>query len=338
MQGSERPTGEPPVSPVSAIRYVENCVLDAFVRHGYNEVSPPILERRDLLDGGAGEGPERYTVEDRHGTVMTLRADMTLSVAALASGLGLGPEGRSARVCYAGPVFRKRRPNVARPHQIEQVGAEVLGEPEGDIDAEPLVIALEELYRRGLLGLRVGVGHRGLLAAVARGLGADEADSRRLLGLLKSGDLASLRSCLVQMGCGDGGGLYTFIGGCTLQKARRGLGRLAGSGDGAGSVVRIAERLESAFASRGLDVEVRVDLEVVGEADYYTGCVFEVYHPEVGWPVATGGRYDGLVCAAGRFVPAVGIAFNSAEIARVLGRDSGRTPVAVSRAAPCGIH
>ena len=36
------------------------------------------------------------------------------------------------------------------------------------------------------------------------------------------------------------------------------------------------------------------DLSEVRLQEYYTGIVFEVFHPEVGYPIAGGGRYDEL--------------------------------------------
>ena len=43
---------------------------------------------------------------------------------------------------------------------------------------------------------------------------------------------------------------------------------------------------------------------------YYTGAVFQVYDPAFGLPLGNGGRYDDLLGAFGRPLPAVGFAVN----------------------------
>jgi ATP phosphoribosyltransferase regulatory subunit len=58
---------------------------------------------------------------------------------------------------------------------------------------------------------------------------------------------------------------------------------------------------------------------LVKELDYYTGIIFEVYIPHCGYPIASGGRYDGLLRTYGTDLPAVGAALNMNTILSVLG-------------------
>ena len=52
------------------------------------------------------------------------------------------------------------------------------------------------------------------------------------------------------------------------------------------------------------------DLGLVRELGYYTGAVFEVYDPAVGFALGGGGRYDELLGRFGRDLPACGIALD----------------------------
>jgi ATP phosphoribosyltransferase regulatory subunit HisZ len=52
------------------------------------------------------------------------------------------------------------------------------------------------------------------------------------------------------------------------------------------------------------------DLGLVRELGYYTGAVFEVYDPAVGFALGGGGRYDELIGRFGRSLPACGIALD----------------------------
>jgi ATP phosphoribosyltransferase regulatory subunit HisZ len=55
---------------------------------------------------------------------------------------------------------------------------------------------------------------------------------------------------------------------------------------------------------------VIIDLGLVHELGYYTGAVFEVYDPAVGFALGGGGRYDQLIGRFGRPRPACGLALD----------------------------
>jgi histidyl-tRNA synthetase len=65
---------------------------------------------------------------------------------------------------------------------------------------------------------------------------------------------------------------------------------------------------------------------------YYTGAIFEVVHPDLGYSFGGGGRYDGMI---GRFlgeeVPAAGISLGFERLVDLvdLPADDSSTPVAV---------
>ena len=66
------------------------------------------------------------------------------------------------------------------------------------------------------------------------------------------------------------------------------------------------ERLDA----KGVADRVIFDLGLVRELGYYTGAVFEVYDPAVGFTLGGGGRYDELIGRFGRDLPACGIALD----------------------------
>ena len=99
----------------------------------------------------------------------------------------------------------------------------------------------------------------------------------------------------------------------------------------AGSTDEILERLDRLFAEtpvgregvadvRALvanaravgvdDQHLRLDLSIARGLDYYTGAVFEVYDPAVGYALGGGGRYDDLCGRFGRALPAAGLALD----------------------------
>ncbi len=74
----------------------------------------------------------------------------------------------------------------------------------------------------------------------------------------------------------------------------------------AGAAVDGLSELFAALEERGVTDRVIVDLGLVRELGYYTGAVYEVYDPAVGFTLGGGGRYDELVGRFGSPRPACG--------------------------------
>jgi ATP phosphoribosyltransferase regulatory subunit len=80
-------------------------------------------------------------------------------------------------------------------------------------------------------------------------------------------------------------------------------GRVAGAVEG-------LRELYELLAERGVADRVIFDLGLVRALGYYTGAVFEVYDPAVGFTLGGGGRYDDLLGRFGRALPACGMALD----------------------------
>ena len=65
--------------------------------------------------------------------------------------------------------------------------------------------------------------------------------------------------------------------------------------------------LHDELFARGFGERLILDLGLVHELGYYTGAVFEVYDPAVGFALGGDGRYDDLVGSFGRDLPACGM-------------------------------
>jgi ATP phosphoribosyltransferase regulatory subunit len=79
--------------------------------------------------------------------------------------------------------------------------------------------------------------------------------------------------------------------------------------DAVSGMREVHELLEPAVAER-----VIFDLGLVRSLGYYTGAVFQVYDPAHGVPIGSGGRYDELLGAFGRPLPAVGFVLNVEQL------------------------
>jgi ATP phosphoribosyltransferase regulatory subunit len=95
-----------------------------------------------------------------------------------------------------------------------------------------------------------------------------------------------------------------------LPELRGGPEVLERAGGPAVAAVRGLHELHALLERRGVADRVIFDLGLVRELGYYTGAVFEVYDPAVGFALGGGGRYDELLGRFGRDLPACGIALD----------------------------
>jgi ATP phosphoribosyltransferase regulatory subunit len=83
-------------------------------------------------------------------------------------------------------------------------------------------------------------------------------------------------------------------------------------------------KLVTEVERRGLAPSLVVDLGETRNFAYYTGTTFQLHAHGPGVPVASGGRYDGLLGRFGRPLPAFGFAFGLDDLVWALG-PSGRS-------------
>lgn len=126
-----------------------------FSLYGYEPIYTPIFEQTELFVRGIGEatdvvGKEMYTFEDKSGRSLTLRPENTASVVRASITNSLVGEGRSAKLFYAGPMFRYERPTKGRQRQFYQIGTEALGLDSADIDAESIIMLMHFFEEAGI--------------------------------------------------------------------------------------------------------------------------------------------------------------------------------------------
>jgi histidyl-tRNA synthetase len=136
------------------------ALVDAFAglagAAGYHEVVPPLMEELAVFQR-MGETTEVVTKEmyefvDRDGTPIALRPEMTAGVVrAFVQHRPLLPW----KVFYAGANFRHERPQKGRYRAFDQVGVEVLGVDDPDLDVEVIVLAWRFVQSLGLREVRL---------------------------------------------------------------------------------------------------------------------------------------------------------------------------------------
>ena len=170
------------------------------------------------------------------------------------------------------------------------------------------MIALIEdaLDRAGLRRHRVGVGDGTLFARLLDEAEVPTEARDELVGLLSARDFVGLERRVQTLGLSEA----TCERLVSIPSLRGGVEVL----DAAGDAVDSLRELHELLVERGIADRVIFDLGLVRSLSYYTGPVFEVYDPAVGFALGGGGRYDDLIGRFGRPLPACGVALDVGRV------------------------
>jgi len=312
-------------------RRLETQVIDHFIRAGYQEVIPPLVEYLDVIAPVLGGGlvDRAYTFADRAtGRLMVLRPDVTPQIARMVAQL-LADQREPLRFCYRATVFRHEEAHAGREREVMQVGVELIGPSDAAADAEVIVLALSALEALSIGGVRVALGHPGVFEGLLEGTDAPEPVVRELRDALARRDRTELtalaRKALPSKRAGQMEALIDSIGSSdVLAEAGR---RFKTDKDGktAEALQRLGD-IHRRIDKAGYGQAVLIDLGEVRGFDYYTGMVFDLFVQGVGYEVGGGGRYDQLIGRFGVDRPSTGFAFSATPLLQWLARREEEVP------------
>jgi ATP phosphoribosyltransferase regulatory subunit len=287
------------------LRVLSARLREHFEGAGYGEVRTPALEYEDVLRRGderAASAP--FRLFDEQGQVLVLRSDMTIPIARLVASRYAEAE-PPLRLCYFQHAYRA--PERGRTSsEFLQGGIELVGVPGTAGDVEVLALTAESLAAVGLRRHRIGVGDGGLYRTLLAELEVPEEERMPLLELLTERRYVELEARVARIGVSDSARDLLV----ELPRVRGGPEVLERGAGPARAAVEGLRELHAGLAEWGIADRVIFDLGLVRELDYYTGAVFEVYDPAVGFALGGGGRYDDLVGRYGRDLPACGLALD----------------------------
>src|SRR3954447_24473635 len=288
------------------LRALTERLRGVFEGAGYGEVWTPALEYEEVLRRGDDRAAgANFRMFDEQGNVLALRSDSTIPIARLvANRYPGGPV--PMRLCYFAHTYRAVE--SGRGHAVEflQGGIELIGEPAPAGDAEVIATVLEALDTAGVGRHRIGVGDGSLSRTLLESLEVPEDERTPMLQDLAERNLVGIEARVERLGLGSAArDLLVHIP--TLRGGPEVLDQAGESVRGAVDNLRAVYEI---LAERGLADRLILDLGLVRELGYYTGAVFEIYDPAVGFALGGGGRYDDLLGRFGRDLPACGIALD----------------------------
>ena len=300
--------------------YLYSKMREASESFGYQEWDAPFLETLELYAAKSGEElvkEQAFTFEDRSGSQVTLRPELTPSLARMIAQ-------KQRQLTYPerwwsfGPFWRYERPQRGRSREFFQWNIDMLGPDSPEADAELIAVAVKFMRTVGLgpEQARVYVNNRRLMDTEFDKLEIPT-ESR-----LTVSNLVDRRSKMKD----DAWRTYVLENGVT-QAQLEGLVALLENKDlwqQSEDLVRLFKALDAL----GVREYVEFDPNIMRGLLYYTGTVFEAFDLSGGVrrAILGGGRYDNLLAdVGGDPLSGIGFAMGDVVIGIVL-QESGLVP------------
>ncbi len=259
--------------------------------YGYQEYEGPFLERLDLYAAKSGDelvNQQSYVFEDRGGDRITLRPEMTPTLARMIA-QNQNELVFPARWWMFGPFWRYERPQKGRTREFFQWNIDLLGANSPEADAEMLAIIVSLFKELGLGSdkVRVAVNSRLLMNEQLMALGIRTEMLGTATRVIDRRDKLSASDWEA----------YALGAGLSAEQVQ-GILKMQSNPD----LWKESEELRRIFAlmeRAGMAAYVEYDPEVIRGLDYYTGVVYEAQDREGGRALLGGGHYDNLVGAVG---------------------------------------
>lgn len=318
-------------------------IRSSFAAHGFDEIETPVMEDSMRLHSGLGGDNEKlgFAVLKRGlapaDLVAAAEADDLLSLADLGLRFDLTvPLARFYashraelptvfRSIQIAPVWRAERPQKGRYRQFMQCDIDIIGEAGPLAEIELITATVAALDNLGLAGCSVRINDRRILATMLASWGVAENLTERALITLDKLDKIGVEGVVAELDRLD-------IDTTGLPDTLAGFAD-AGWPDQADAPAWLdeaayADLLALRAALPGVTLEF--DPTLVRGMGYYTGTIFEIKHPDLGYSLGGGGRYDGMI---GRFlgtdVPACGFSIGFERIVDLLADSDGESDQAV---------
>lgn len=274
--------------------YIFEIMRNTVESFGYSEYATSILEPAELYEAKTGEeivNEQTYTFTDRGDRRVTLRPEMTPSVARLVA--AKRRELAFPLRWYSIPnLYRYERPQRGRLREHWQLNCDIFGAPgiEADVEIIALASAIMKAYGAEEKDFEIRINNRKAISKQLENAGLSEEQSHAFYKLLDKKD--------------------------KVDDFDKQLRAITDKEIDLSSPDKETESVIAALKAQGIANAVYSD-SVVRGFDYYTGIVFEVFDtsPENNRSLFGGGRYDNLVdLFGGDSVPAVGFGMGDVTI------------------------
>lgn len=274
---------------------------------------------------GAEIEKQLYTFEDKGGRKMSLRPEMTPSLARMVAAKGQNLK-KPVRWYSIARLFRYEKMQKGRLREFFQLNMDILGSAEVAADAELIAAVIDMLRDLGLdsSDVQVRISSRTLLEECFTAIGLSKESCVNLYSLLdRKGKITEdeYQADLSQIVSDESARnrISQLFRATSIADVEQSIGPVESAG--------VLRELFSLLDRYNMADFACFDIGIVRGLAYYTGTVFEVFAVNKGMrAIAGGGRYDKLVeLYGGPSTPAVGFAAGDVVLGDLL-REKGLIP------------
>ena len=251
---------------------------------------------------------------------MVLRPDFTPSIARCAAKYFM-EEKVPLRFSYNGNTFTNTSNLQGKLKEVTQMGAELIGDPSVEADAEVISMVIGALKSAGLTRFQVTIGEVDYFRGLCEEAGLDEDTEKELRSCISGKNFFAAQELLEQKQIPEPyhsillkladmfENIESLEAAKALVKNERSLQAIA-------RLEKLKERLEQ----YGVAEYISFDLGMLSKYQYYTGVVFKAYTYGIGDAVVKGGRYDNLLRKFGKNAAAIGFVIVIDDLLEALSR------------------
>lgn len=291
-------------------RNIELKLAKTFNLWGYDEIVTPSIEYVDTLTINNRNGIENQLFKffDKNNRTLALRHEMTTPIARVAASR-MYDDVLPFKLSYISSVYRYEQAQEGRQCEFYQAGVELMGVADASADAEIIALAVDSLRNVGLTNFEICLGQVEFINGIMQQMGLSKEKQNEIRLALEQRNLVDLNNAVEKTNLPE-----------KAKKALKSIPLLQGKED----ILEFANNLALNEQSRkaldnlhdiyellkiyGVADNMTFDLGVNRDFSYYTGMVFEIYAPGIGYPICGGGRYDNMLSDFGTECPATGFA------------------------------
>jgi histidyl-tRNA synthetase len=272
--------------------WIHNNIRAVSESFGYQEYEGPILEPLELYAAKSGEElvkKQSYVFEDRGGNMITLRPELTPTLARMVASKQ-NELTFPLRWWSYGPMWRYERPQKGRTREFFQWNIDLIGVDTPEADAEIVAVGASFLKRLGLSSDQVVIliNNRALMDSELDAMGIPPEKRPEIFRLIDRRDKMSV----------DAWQNYAMDVGLSPMQYEELCGLLENN-----DLWQKSEELTKFFETIeaiGLRDYTRFAPYIIRGLDYYTGTVYEARDRDEEFrTIFGGGRYDNLVADVG---------------------------------------
>lgn len=287
---------------------IEKRIGKTFESYAYKRIETPKLECYELFSSGVGAvaSDKLFKMSDTDGSLLVLRADMTLPISRIVA-TKMNPiyPLRLSYISDSFSLFAERN----RSREFTQAGVELYGIKGAEGDAEVIALAIQSLLNAGLTDFQIDIGQVDILKGILNEYSIAPEMQKEIIAAIDKKNFIDFVGIDTEMS-NLLNNITMLYGDVTVLKDASSFVHNKTSIDALLTLYEINQIL----AEYEMDKYISFDLGLVNSFSYYSGVVFKGITKHFGSPILGGGRYDKLCQSFKKDIPATGFAIGIRDL------------------------